>query len=122
MVSETSVQPRQLVLPMFVREGITEPVPIGSMPGVVQHSRDSLVAAAVEAAELGLGGVMLFGVPERKDATGSGALDPSGILNVAIRDVVAEVGDSITVMSDRSEEHTSELQSLMRSSYAVFCL
>ncbi|HEY9565836.1 MAG TPA: porphobilinogen synthase [Nocardioides sp.] len=100
MVSETSVQPRQLVLPMFVREGITEPVPIGSMPGVVQHSRDSLVAAAVEAAELGLGGVMLFGVPERKDATGSGALDPSGILNVAIRDVVAEVGDSITVMSD----------------------
>src|SRR3546814_10923091 len=55
MVSETSVQPRQLVLPMFVREGITEPVPIGSMPGVVQHSRDSLVAAAVEAAELGLG-------------------------------------------------------------------
>src|SRR3546814_21020070 len=85
---------------MFVREGITEPVPIGSMPGVVQHSRDSLVAAAVEAAELGLGGVMLFGVPERKDATGSGALDPSGILNVAIRDVVAEVGDSITVMSD----------------------
>ncbi|NYG58885.1 porphobilinogen synthase [Nocardioides daedukensis] len=100
MVSETAVQPRQLVLPMFVREGITEPVPIASMPGVVQHSRDSLVAAAVEAAELGLGGVMLFGVPERKDATGSGALDPSGILNVAIRDVVAEVGDSITVMSD----------------------
>src|SRR3546814_15266046 len=95
MVSETSVQPRQLVLPMFVREGITEPVPIGSMPGVVQHSRDSLVAAAVEAAELGLGGVMLFGVPERKDATGSGALDPSGILNVAIPDVVADDRKSV---------------------------
>src|SRR3546814_4852290 len=113
MVSETSVQPRQLVLPMFVREGITEPVPIGSMPGVVQHSRDSLVADAVEAAELGLGGVMLFGVPERKDATGPGALDSSGILNVAIRDVVAEVGDSI-----RTEEHPFDLQSLMRLSHA----
>src|SRR3546814_18852714 len=82
MVSETSVQPRQLVLPMFVREGITEPVPIGSMPGVVQHSRDSLVAAAVEAAELGLGGVMLFGVPARKAATGSGALAPPGTLKI----------------------------------------
>jgi porphobilinogen synthase len=70
------------------------------MPGVVQHTRDTLVKAAAEAAEAGLGGVMLFGVPESKDATGSGALDPDGILNVAIADVVAEVGDALTVMSD----------------------
>jgi porphobilinogen synthase len=100
MVAETSVEPRQLVLPMFVREGIDEPQPIGSMPGVVQHTRDSLRRAAVEAAELGLGGVMLFGIPAEKDATGSGAIDPAGILNLAINDVVAEVGDGLTVMSD----------------------
>lgn len=100
MVAETSLEARQLVLPMFVREGATEPVPISSMPGVVQHTRSSLKAAAAEAAELGLGGVMLFGIPETKDATGSGAIDPNGILNVAINDVVAEVGDAIPVMSD----------------------
>ena len=70
------------------------------MPGVVQHTRDSLLKAAAEAAELGLGGVMLFGIPEHKDATGSGAVDPAGILNLAITDVVAEVGDALTVMSD----------------------
>ncbi|MDO9498258.1 MAG: porphobilinogen synthase [Nocardioides sp.] len=100
MVAETSVEPRQLVLPLFVREGLDEPRPISSMPGVVQHTRSSLRAAAAEAAELGLGGVMLFGIPETKDATGSGATDPGGILNVAIADVVAEVGDAVTVMSD----------------------
>lgn len=100
MVAETSFEARQLVLPVFVREGISEPVPIRSMPGVVQHTRQSLVRAAAEAADLGLGGLMIFGVPEEKDATGSGALDPDGILNVAIADVVAEVGDSLTVMSD----------------------
>ncbi|MFA6297639.1 MAG: porphobilinogen synthase [Nocardioides sp.] len=100
MVAETSVEPRQLVLPLFVREGLDEPRPISSMPGVAQHTRSSLRAAAAEAAELGLGGVMLFGIPETKDATGSGATDPDGILNVAIADVVAEVGDAVTVMSD----------------------
>ncbi len=100
MVAETSVEPRQLVLPMFVREGIDEPQPIGSMPGVVQHTRESLRKAAAEAAELGLGGVMLFGIPATKDATGSGAIDPAGILNLAINDVVAEVGEGLTVMSD----------------------
>ncbi|MBB6627389.1 porphobilinogen synthase [Nocardioides sp. KIGAM211] len=100
MVAETSLEARQLVLPLFVREGIDEPHPISSMPGVVQHSRSSLLAAVTEAAELGLGGVMLFGVPEAKDATGSGAIDPAGILNLAITDVVAEVGDALTVMSD----------------------
>ncbi|QMW65898.1 porphobilinogen synthase [Mumia sp. ZJ1417] len=100
MVSETSVEPRQLVLPMFVAEGLAQPREISSMPGVVQHTRDSARKAVVEAAELGLGGVMLFGVPERKDATGSGAVADDGILNVAIRDVREEVGDALVVMSD----------------------
>jgi porphobilinogen synthase len=100
LVAETSLEARQLVLPVFVREGATEPVPIGSMPGVVQHSRESLRKAAAEAADLGLGGIMLFGVPTRKDAVGSGAVDPAGILNVAIADVVAEVGDALPVMAD----------------------
>jgi porphobilinogen synthase len=100
LVAETSVAARHLVLPVFVREGARQPVPISSMPGVVQHTRDSVRRAAAEAAGLGLGGVMLFGVPERKDAAGSGALDPDGVLNVAIRDVVAEVGDALPVMAD----------------------
>ncbi|MGA9747486.1 MAG: porphobilinogen synthase [Nocardioides sp.] len=100
LVAETSLAPRQLVLPVFVREGITEPVPISTMPGVVQHSRDTLRKAAAEAADLGLGGIMLFGVPESKDARGSGALDPDGILNVSIAAVVAEVGDALPVMAD----------------------
>src|SRR3954451_17541611 len=100
LVSETSLEARQLVLPMFVREGATEPTPISSMPGVVQHTRDSLRKAVAEAADLGLGGVMLFGIPQRKDARGSGAVDPEGILNVAIADCVAEVGDAVPVMAD----------------------
>ena len=100
MVAETSLEARQLVLPVFVREDISEPQPISSMPGVVQHTRSSLLAAVTEAAELGLGGVMLFGVPAAKDPEGAGACDPNGILNLAITDVVAEVGDALTVMSD----------------------
>jgi len=100
MVAETSLEARQLVLPVFVREGIDAPAPISSMPGVVQHTRSSLLAAVSEAAELGLGGVMLFGIPAVKDAVGSGALAADGILNLAIADVVAEVGDALTVMSD----------------------
>jgi porphobilinogen synthase len=100
LVAETSVEPRQLVLPMFVGEGLTEPRPISSMPGVVQHSRDSARKAVAEAAALGLGGVMLFGIPEHKDAVGSGALDPDGILNVAIADARSEAGDDLLVMSD----------------------
>ena len=100
LVGETTLQPRQLVLPMFVREGADAPVPIASMPGVVQHTRDTARKAVVEAASLGLGGVMLFGVPQHKDATGSGSLDPGGILNVAIRDAVSEAGDDLLVMSD----------------------
>ncbi len=100
LVAETSLAPRQLVLPVFVREGLDEPRPISSMPGVVQHTRDSLRRAAHEAAERGLGGIMLFGIPATKDAAGSGACAREGILNVAIRDVVAEVGDDLPVMAD----------------------
>ncbi len=100
LVAETSVRPSQLVLPMFVAEGLDEPREISSMPGVLQHTRDSLKKAATDAVEAGLGGVMLFGLPAEKDATGSGAVDPHGILNLAITDVVAEVGDQLTVMSD----------------------
>ncbi|MFP1603725.1 porphobilinogen synthase [Microbacterium sp. 2216-1] len=100
LVRETSLEARQLVLPMFVREGLTEPAAIGSMPGVVQHTLDSLKAAAADAAALGLGGVMLFGVPARRDATGSGADDPKGILNVATEALAAEVGDALVVQTD----------------------
>ncbi|WP_125133066.1 porphobilinogen synthase [Microbacterium sp. 10M-3C3] len=100
LVRETHVTPSQLVLPMFVREGISEPAPIGSMPGVVQHSLDTLRAAAADAAAAGIGGVMLFGVPEVRDARGSGADDPRGILNVATEAVVAEVGDALVVQTD----------------------
>lgn len=100
LVRETSLQPRQLVLPLFVREGLTEPAAIGSMPGVEQHSIDSLRAAAVDAAEAGVGGVMLFGVPAVRDARGSGADDPQGILNVATEALAAEVGDALVVQTD----------------------
>jgi porphobilinogen synthase len=100
LVAETTIEPRQLILPMFVREGAREPIAISSMPGVYQHTRDTARKAVAEAAALGLGGVMLFGVPTSKDAVGSGAVDPDGILNVAIRDAVAEAGDDLLVMSD----------------------
>jgi porphobilinogen synthase len=100
LVAETRVHPADLVLPMFVKEGLSQPRPIASLPGVVQHSRDSLRKAAAEAVQAGIGGLMLFGVPASRDETGSGATDPEGILNVAIRDVKAEVGDSAVVMSD----------------------
>ncbi|WP_442910922.1 porphobilinogen synthase [Kitasatospora sp. NBC_01266] len=100
LVAETRLHPAEFILPVFVREGIDEPVPVSSMPGVVQHTRDTLRKAAVEAAEAGLGGIMLFGVPLTKDAVGSAGTDPNGILQLAIRDVVAEVGDQLVVMSD----------------------
>ena len=100
LVAETTLRPRQLVLPMFVKEGAAEPVPVASMPGVLQHTRDSLRKAAAEAVAAGVGGLMLFGVPARRDATGSAGLDPDGVLNVALRDVRAEVGDAIVIMSD----------------------
>ncbi len=100
LVEETKLAPSELVLPMFVKEGLTEPRPIASMPGVVQHSRESLRKAAAEAVRTGIGGIMLYGVPTTKDPEGSGGLDPDGILNVAIRDVVSEVGDATVVMGD----------------------
>ncbi|MFI6153208.1 porphobilinogen synthase [Kitasatospora sp. NPDC051170] len=100
LVAETRLHPAELILPLFVREGVSEPVPVTSMPGVVQHTRDTLRKAVVEAAEAGLGGVMLFGVPLVQDATGSEGTNPDGILQQAIRDVVSEVGDSLVIMSD----------------------
>ena len=100
MVAETSVEPRQLILPLFVGRGAVEPRPIRSMPGVVQHTLDSLRKSAVEAADAGLAGVMIFGIPAHKDALGSAAVDADGILNVALRAVREEVGDDCLVMSD----------------------
>ena len=100
LARETHLVPSQLVLPLFVREGISEQVPIGSMPGVVQHSLDSLRRVVAEAAAARIGGVMLFGVPETRDAVGSGADDPNGILNVATETVISEVGDALVVKTD----------------------
>ncbi|MCL3861636.1 porphobilinogen synthase [Actinotalea sp. K2] len=100
VAAEHHLAPSQLVLPLFVREGATEPVPISSMPGQVQHSRSSLREIVARAADAGLGGVMLFGVPSTRDATGSGACDPAGVLNQAIGDVVDVVGDRLAVMAD----------------------
>lgn len=102
LVEETRLAPAELVLPLFLKEGLTEPREISSLPGVVQHSRESLRKAAHEAVSAGVGGLMLFGVPEsaNKDETGSAGLDPDGILNVGLRDLIAEVGDSTVVMGD----------------------
>jgi porphobilinogen synthase len=100
LVSQTRLHPADLMLPLFVKEGLTEPAPIGSMPGVVQHSRDSLRKAVVDAVATGIGAVMLFAVPATKDATGTAATADDGILNVAIRDVVSEVGDDAVIISD----------------------
>jgi porphobilinogen synthase len=100
LVRQTRLDPAELILPVFVREGADEPVPIASMPGVVQHSRESLRAVSRQVVAAGLGGIMLFGVPERRDAVGSGADDPQGILNVALRDVRDVVGDDTVVMAD----------------------
>jgi porphobilinogen synthase len=88
------------VLPLFVKEGIDAPQPIASMPGVMQHTRESLRKAAVEAVEAGVGGLMLFGIPAAKDARGSAADDPDGIVQLAVRDLVAEVGERTVLMTD----------------------
>jgi porphobilinogen synthase len=102
MVAEHRLHPSELILPAFVRDGITEPVPVSSMPGVVQHTRETLKKAAAEAVRAGVGGIMIFGVPaeEDKDALGTAGTDPDGILQLALRDVRAEVGDDLVVMSD----------------------
>ncbi len=100
LAAQVSVSPGDLVLPLFVKESVVEPTPIPSMPGVVQHSRDSVRKAASEAAQAGVGGLMLFGIPAVKDARGSGADDPDGVVQQALRDLVSEVGDAVVVMSD----------------------
>src|SRR5580700_11445722 len=100
LVAETSLRPGQLVLPVFVKEGISEPHPVSSMPGVVQHTRDSLRKAAAEAAAAGVGGLMVFGIPSVKDGRGSAADDPAGISQLALADLRAEIGDELVLMGD----------------------
>ncbi len=100
LVAQTRLHPRDFVLPVFVKEGLSEPAPISSMPGVEQHSLDSLADAARACVAAGVGGIMVFGVPVAKDAIGSGADDPDGILNVALRRVRDAVGDDLVVMAD----------------------
>jgi len=100
LVAETRLHPRDFILPVFVKEGADSPVPISTMPGVVQHTLDSLVDEARACVAAGVGGFMVFGVPTAKDAVGSGADDPDGILNVAIGRVREAVGDDLVVMAD----------------------
>jgi len=100
LAAQVRLSPAELVLPLFVKEGIDAPQPIASMPGVVQHTRESLRKAAVEAVEAGVGGLILFGIPALKDARGSGADDPQGIVQLAVQDLVAEVGDRTVLMTD----------------------
>ena len=100
LVAETRVHPSDLVLPVFVKEGLTEPVEIASMPGVYQHSVDSVRKLAVEAARAGIGGLMPFGIPAVRDAIGSAATDPNGILNRTTRAIREEIGDDLVVIPD----------------------
>jgi len=100
LVAPVSVRPEHLVLPMFVKEGITQPQPVASMPGVVQHTRESLRKAAAEAVDAGVGGLILFGIPAVKDARGSAADDPAGIVQLALADLAAEVGGDTVLMAD----------------------
>ncbi len=100
LVADVRLTPADLVLPVFVKEGLSEPAPIGSMPGVVQHTRESVKKAAHEAVQAGVGGLIVFGIPAVKDARGSGADDPEGIVQLAVQDLVAEVGDATVVLTD----------------------
>ena len=100
LVAETRLTVDDLIAPLFVREGITEPQPIESLPGVVQHTRESLRKEVAELAALGVPGVILFGVPGHKDAEGSGAWDPDGIVQVALRDLRDDVGDDLVLIAD----------------------
>src|SRR5207248_7924140 len=100
MVAETRLGVDDLIAPLFVREGISDPQPIVSLPGVVQHARESLRKEVVELGALGIPGVILFGVPAHKDPEGSGAWDPDGIVQHALRDLRAEVGDELVLLAD----------------------
>ncbi len=100
MVAETRLGVDDLIAPLFVREGIAEPQPIASLPGVVQHTRDSLRAEVAQLADLGVPAVILFGVPAEKDPIGSGAFDPEGIVQLSLGDLRVDVGDDIVVMAD----------------------
>jgi porphobilinogen synthase len=100
LVAETHLSVDDLIAPLFVREGISDPQPIASLPGVVQHTRDSLRKEVAELAGLGVPGVVLFGVPATKDAEGSGAWDPAGIVQLALADLRAEVGDELVLIAD----------------------
>jgi porphobilinogen synthase len=100
LVAETSLSVDDLVAPLFVRESIDEPQPIASLPGVVQHTRESLRKEVAELAELGVPAVILFGVPARKDPLGSEAWNPDGIVQLALHDLRDEVGDSMVLMAD----------------------
>ncbi|QVQ50619.1 porphobilinogen synthase [Spiractinospora alimapuensis] len=108
LVAETRVHPSDLILPLFVKEGASSPVPVSSMPGVVQHTRDSVRKAVNDAVSAGVGGVMLFGIPEVKDDRGSGADDPAGVVQRSLRDLSDEFGSDIVVMADLClDEYTS---------------
>ena len=100
LVARTSLQPADLVQPLFVKEGISDPQPVGSMPGVMQHTRDSLRKAAAAAVEAGVGGLILFGIPAQKDARGSAADDPNGIVQLALADLAADLGTDTVLMAD----------------------
>jgi porphobilinogen synthase len=100
LVAETNVATTDLVAPLFVREGIDAPIEIRSLPGVYQDTRESLRKGVAELAGMGVKAVMLFGVPARKDAVGSGAYDPEGIVQLALRDLRTEVGDDVVLMAD----------------------
>ena len=100
MIAETRVSVDDLIAPLFVREGIDEPQPIASLPGVVQHSRDSLVKEASRLSRLGVPAIVVFGVPVAKDPQGSQAWNPTGIVQIAIAEVKEELGDSLVVIAD----------------------
>ena len=108
LVAEVRLGVKDLVAPLFVREGISSAQPITSLPGVVQHTLDSLRSEVVQLAELGVPGVILFGIPSVKDEVGSGAFDPAGIVQVALRELQKEVGNDMVLMSDLCvDEYTS---------------
>jgi porphobilinogen synthase len=100
LVAETKLSVDDLIAPVFVREGIRDPQPIASLPGVAQHTRESLRKEAHELAELGVPALVLFGVPARKDAVGSGAWDPDGIVQQALSDLRDDLGDTLVLIAD----------------------